>query len=110
MFVAVDAIVEGDFTGQTAFGEQLERAVDSGVADAGIFFLNEAVQFVGGKVVAGFEKRAQDRVALRRLLEADTFEVAVKNRLGLDNHLPRDGGLVVDALLEDALLQHEGSG
>src|SRR6266446_8836272 len=44
MLVAGDAVVEGDFAGQSTPGEQLERAVDGGVADARIFFLHEAVQ------------------------------------------------------------------
>jgi len=104
MFVTGDAVVEGDLAGQSALGQQLESAVDGGVADAGIFFLNEAVKFVGREMVARFEKRAQDGVALRRLFEADALEVLVENLLGLAHHLTRDGGLVVDSLL-----QHEGS-
>jgi len=63
------------------------------------------MEFVGGEVVAGFEEGAQDGIALRRLLEADTLEVLVEDLLGLAHHLARDGGLVVDALLE-----HERSG
>jgi hypothetical protein len=63
------------------------------------------MKFVGGEVVAGFEKRAQDGVALRRLLEADALEVAVENVLSFAHHLARDGRLVINALLE-----HERSG
>ncbi len=90
---------------KSAFGQQLKSAVDGGIANSGIFFLDQAVQFVGGEVVAGFEKGAQNGVALRRLLQADALEVLVEDLLGLAHHLARDGGLVVDALL-----QHEPSG
>jgi hypothetical protein len=34
----------------------------------------------------------------------------VENALRFAHHLRGDGGLVVDALLGDALLQHEGTG
>src|SRR5271166_4793046 len=69
MLVAGDAVVKGNFAGQSALGQQFERAVDSGVADAGVFLLYEAVQFVGGEVIAGFEEGTQNGIALCRLLE-----------------------------------------
>jgi len=34
----------------------------------------------------------------------------VQDVLSLKHHLARDGRLVIDAALQDALLQHEGSG
>jgi len=102
VLVAGDAIVEGDFTGQAALGEQLQGAIDSGVADAGILFLHEAVELVGGKMVAGFKKSAQNGVALGGLLEADALEMAVKDVLGFADHLAGDGGLIIDALLQHA--------
>jgi hypothetical protein len=110
MLVARDAIVEGDFASQSALGEQFKCAVDGGVADAGVLLLDEAVQFVGGEVVAGFKERAQDGIALRRLLQADALEVLVEDFLGLAHHLARDRGLIVYPILGDSLLQHEGSG
>lgn len=67
--------------------------------------MHQAVQFFGGEVVAGFEEGAQNGVTLRRLLQADAFEMLVEDRLGLAYHLARDRRLIVDALLE-----HEGSG
>jgi hypothetical protein len=39
-------------------------------------------------VVAGFKEGAKDGVALCRLLEADTFQVSMKDLLGLTDHLP----------------------
>ena len=100
VLVAGDAVVEGNFAGQAAFGEQLESAVDGGVADAGVFFLDKAMKLIGGKMVAGFEKRAQNGVALGGLLQANAFEMAVQDVLGFADHLAGDGGLIIDAFLQ----------
>ena len=105
VLVTGDAIVESDFAGQAALGQQLESAIDGGVANSRIFLLHQAVQFVRRKVVASFQERAEDGIPLRRLLQADFLEVPVKNFLGLAHHLARDGRLVINALL-----QHEVSG
>jgi hypothetical protein len=100
VLVAGDAVMEGDFAGQAALCQQFESAVDGGVADAGVFFLHQAVKFVGGEMVAGFEKGMQDYVALRGLLESDALQMAVQYFLGLADHLAGDGGLIIDALLQ----------
>jgi len=100
VLVAGDAVVEGDFAGQAAFRQQLQRAVDGGVANAGILFLHQAVEFVGGEMVASFEEGMENGVALRRLFEANVLQVAVKDLLGLANHLAGDGGLIIDAVLQ----------
>ena len=100
MLVAGNAVVEGDFAGQAALRQQLQSAVDGGVADAGIFFLHHAMKFIGGKMVASFEEGVQNCVALRGLLQADVFEMAMKDLLGFADHLAGDGGLIIDALLQ----------
>ena len=100
VLVAGDAVVEGDFTGQAALRQQFQRAVDGGVADAGIFFLHQAVEFVGGEVIAGFEEGVQNGVALGGLFQANGLLVAVKDLLGFADHLAGDGGLIIDALLQ----------
>ena len=41
-----------------------------------------------------------DGNALGGLLQADTFQMAVEDFLGLANHLAGKGGLIVDALLK----------
>lgn len=105
VFVAGDAVVEGDFAGQAALGEKFQRAVNSGVTDAGILFLDQAVKFVGGEVVASFEKGAQNGVALASLLQADILQMAVKNVLGLADHLARESGLIIDAFLEHGVME-----
>ena len=100
MFVAGNAIVEGHFTGQAAIGEQLERAVDGGKANMRVLLLDEAVQFVGGEMLASFKERAQNRVALSGLLQADAAQVLEEDVFSLTHVLPRDARLIIDSLLQ----------
>jgi hypothetical protein len=104
VLVAGNTVVEGDFAGQAALCQQLQRAVDGGVADARIFFLHQAVEFFGREMVAGFEEGVKNGVTLRRLFQADGPQVAVKDFLGFADHLAGDGGLIIDSLL-----QHDGT-
>ena len=104
MFVAGDAIVKRDLARQAALREELQGAVNRGVPDASIFFLDQAMEFVGREMIAGFKKGVEYHIALRSLLQADIFEMAVKDFLGFADHLAGDGGLIIDALL-----QHVGS-
>jgi len=57
------------------------------------------MELVGGEVLAGLEEGLQDRVALGRVLQADTLEVLVQDTLRFADHLGGDGGLVVNALV-----------
>ena len=103
VFVTGNAVVEGDLAGQAALRQQFQRAVDRCVADAGIFFLDQAVEFVGREVVAGFQESVQNGVTLRRLFQANGLEVAVKDLLGFADHLAGDGGLIIDTLLQHGM-------
>ena len=102
MLVAGNAVVEGDLTGESALGEKLQRAINGGVADAGVFFLHEAVEFVGGEMVASFEERAQDGVALRGLLQPHAFQMTMQDILGFPHHLAGERRLIVNAFLQHA--------
>jgi hypothetical protein len=84
----------------SALGQQFEGAVNGGVADARVFLLHQAVEFVGGKMIAGFQEGVQDDVALSGLLQANALEVAMQDLLGLADHLAGDRGLIIDALVE----------
>ena len=99
VLVARDAIVEGNFAGEAATGEKFKRAVDSGDSDAGISFLDEAVQFVGREMLVSFEEGSQDGAALSGLLKTDATQVPEENFLGFAHALARDTGLIVDAFL-----------
>ena len=110
MLIASDSVMKRDFTGQPAFGQELERAINGGKSDFGILFLDQAVQFVSGKVFASFQKGSQNRIALFRMLQADTFQMAMQDRLRLANHLSRDAGLVVNSFLQHALCRSQAAG
>jgi len=100
VLVAGDAVVKSDFAGKPALGEEFQGAVDGGVADAGIFFLHQAVKFVRRKVIASFEEGAENGIALGGLFEANFLEMAMEDVLGFADHLAGDGGLIIDALLQ----------
>ena len=100
VLVARDAIVKRNFAGQAAFGKKLQGAVHRGVTDARVFLLNQAMEFVHGRVVASFDESAKDGVALRGLLESDPLQVPMQQPLGLADHLWRQVRLVINALLQ----------
>jgi len=100
MLIAGDAIVKRDFAGQAAFRQQFQSAINGGETNAGILLLHQPVQFIGGKVLAGLQKGSQDGVALGGLFEADALKVFVQDLLRLADHLARDAGLIVNALLQ----------
>jgi len=56
MLVTCNTVVEGDLARQAALRQQLQRAVDGGIADASVFFLYEAMQFISREMVPSFEK------------------------------------------------------
>ena len=56
VLVAGNAVVEGDFTGQPALGQEFEGTINRGVTDASVFFLHQTVQFIGGEMVTGFQE------------------------------------------------------
>jgi len=73
VLIACDTVMKCYFTGQSAFGQELKRAIHSGKADLGILFLYQSVQFVGGKMFPSFQKGSKNRIALLRMLQSDTF-------------------------------------
>ena len=50
-------------------------------------------------MIAGFQRRPQNRVALPGLL-SPPVEVSMKDFLGLADHLARDGWLIIDAFFQ----------
>src|SRR5215831_7395819 len=67
--------------GQPAFRQQLERTVNRGEADLGVFLTHQAEKLVSGKMIAGLKKSAQDGVALVSMLEPNALQVLIKNVL-----------------------------
>jgi hypothetical protein len=68
--VASDSIVKMTFLGKTRIHEELQRAINGGVADMGIALANALVEVLARHVPARFEESIKDRLALFRMLEA----------------------------------------
>jgi hypothetical protein len=73
MLITCHAVWKRDSAGQPAFRQQLERAVNRGEADFGIFLAHQAEKFVCGEMVARFKKGAQDGVTLVSMLEPNAL-------------------------------------
>ena len=97
---ARDAIVECHFAGQPAIRQQLQRAIYGGETDALIFLLDQAMELVGGKMLACLQKCAQNGVALAGLLQSYAAEMLQEDALCLAQIFARDAGLIVDTLLK----------
>lgn len=100
VLIARDAVVKGDFAGEAATREKLERAVNSGETDARVGFFDQAVQFVGGKMFASFEEGPKNGAALFGLFEANAFEMLQENSFGLADALRRDSRVIVNSFLQ----------
>jgi len=105
VFITGDAIMKGNFAGKPATGQKLQRSVDRSETNARVGFLNQPVELINRKMFACFEKGPKNGAALFGLLQADAFEMLMKNALGFADVLPRDSQLIVDSLL-----QHVGAG
>ena len=68
MLIARNAIMKRNLAGQAATSQQLQRTVNGREADAGILFLDQTVQFIGGEMFASFQECARDCAALPSLL------------------------------------------
>lgn len=100
MLIASDAVVECDFAGQSALGEQFESAIDRSHADPGIALTHELVKLFDGEMFMSFEKSEEDSVALLGPFQADTFQMLLKTILGLPQPLLRDRDGIIDAFLQ----------
>src|SRR5436309_4869367 len=78
VLIARHAVRKRDGAGQTTLRQQLERAVNRGKADLGVFLAHQAEELVGGEMVARFQEGAQDSVALVSVLEPDALQVLIK--------------------------------
>src|ERR1051325_1958208 len=75
MLITRHAIRKRNGRGQSTLCQQLERTVNGGKADLGIFFSDQAKQLVRGEMVTRLKKGAQDGVTLVCMLQTDAFEV-----------------------------------
>jgi hypothetical protein len=77
--VARHTIVKIDLIGETALRQELESAINSRIADAGVALPHEPVQLLGAEMVARGEKHVEDTVAFRTLLKAFFAEMSRKD-------------------------------
>jgi len=101
MLISGDAVVECDLAGESALGQQFERAVHGGKSDARVTTLHQLVQFFGGEMVMRIQKGTQDSIALARMFQPHALEVAVKNLLRLSDRLMRELHLIVNAFRQN---------
>lgn len=99
VLVPGDTVLELNRAGQSTLSQKLQRAIDGCKPDPGVALPHKAVQFIGGKMVTSFQKRAQDRVALFCMLQPDTPQVLMKNVFRFPDHLGRNRPFI-DAFLE----------
>lgn len=100
MLVARNAIVKGDFAGESALGKQLERAINRCDADAWITFAHELVKLFDREVLVSFEKGKKDGIALLGPFQADAFQVLLKTILRLAQPFLRNRDGIIDAFLQ----------
>ncbi len=99
VLVTCDPVMERDLTGQPAFGQKFKCAIHGSETDLRVFLAHEAEQLVGREMVARFQKRAQDRVALLGVLQTNPFQMAKEDFLRFAHGFARGRSVVVNACL-----------
>jgi len=100
VFVSGHAIMERHFAGQSAFRQQLQRAIDRREPDLCVFFAHQSEKLIGRKMVPGIKKRAQNGVSLLSVFQAHALQVLEEYLLGLAYVLSRWWRMVVNSLLQ----------
>ncbi len=86
VFVVGDAVTKANFARKPGFGEQFQRPVNGGLADAWIFLFDQAVEIFTGKMSFRPQKDIENQVALAGALEALLLDMVTENFL-LFSHL-----------------------
>ena len=77
--IARDPVVKIDLIGKAALCEELERAIDGRIADAGIALPHQPMQLLGAEMLTRGEKDVEDAVAFGTLLKAFLAEMRSKD-------------------------------
>ena len=99
VLVTGNAIMKGNFTCQSAFGQQLQRAINGGVADLGIALAHKLKELFGGEVLAGLKEGEQDGITLPGMLQSYFFQMFVEDLLRLPQRFAGDGRVIVNSSL-----------
>jgi hypothetical protein len=95
-----NAVVKGDFAGESAFSEQLKRSINRRHADAWIALAHELVELLDREVLVSFEKGKKNSIALLGPFQADAFQMLLKAILRLPQPFLRDRDRIIDAFLQ----------
>ena len=87
VLVARAPVAEAHGARQSRIGQNLERAIDGGLTDFGVFFLDQPVEVFARQMFFGAEEDIEDEIALRRALETRALDVAMKNFLLFSHNL-----------------------
>ena len=100
MLVTRDAVVERDLAGESAFCQQLQRAIHRSKANARIAFAHELMKLFDGEVLVRFEECEEDGVTLLGPFQADAFEMLLKSILCFTQPFLRDRDWIINAFLQ----------
>ena len=91
MFVVGNAVTETNFARESGFGQQLQRSVDRGLPDAGVFPFDEPVEILTGKMLFRPQEDIKNQVALSGALEPFLLDMFKKDFLFFSHCLDESG-------------------
>ena len=103
VFEARDSVMEGNFAGQPALGEQFQGPINGGEPDLRIPFSYKLIELIGREVFPRFQECEQNGVALLGVLEPDFFQVTMEYLLRVAQRLARNRGVIVNSLLQHSM-------
>lgn len=87
MLIPRNSVVKRNLGCQLTFGKELQRSVNGRIANRGILFFHQRMQFFRGEVLTRLKKDAQDGVAPQAALQSKPGQVPIKNLPRLCQHL-----------------------
>ena len=81
VFVVRAAVAKTNFAREARFGQELERAIDGGLADGRVLSLHQPVEVFDREMFFGTQKNIQNQVTLRRTLQPPLLDVFKKDFL-----------------------------
>src|SRR5262249_15359887 len=78
VLISLTTVAQSLLSSQSAFVQQLERAIDRGKPDAWIFSLDKVIQILGAQVSFSLQKHLENQLPLRSLLESRAAQVIKK--------------------------------
>jgi hypothetical protein len=100
VFEARSAVGKWNHAGQSAFRQQLQGAIDGGESDFGVLLANKTKKLVGRKMVASFQKCAQNCIPLFGVLQPNPLQVTIEDLLGFAHSFPRGWCMIVNPSLQ----------